>query len=89
MNLERDTVLAAIREAQGNISEAAKILGCSRRTLQNRMRAYGIPEGRSGRRKRSLPYRRKRAGLGYGAAALALVGGVLIGRKLTKGSSNA
>lgn len=42
-------IVAALRETHGNISKAAKLLGYSRRTLQNRMQELGIPRGRAGR----------------------------------------
>lgn len=74
MRLERDEILAALRAANGNIGVAARRLGASRRTLQNRMREYGIPRGKSGRRKRALPYGRRShslAGIGLAAAGLA------------------
>ena len=70
MALEREKIASAIRDADGNIGIAARRLGASRRTLQNRMREYGMPRGRSGRRKRRLPYR-SGSGLLGGAALLA------------------
>lgn len=61
MDLEKDKIVAVIeqtRDASGrtNLGRAAKKLGCSRRTLQNRMRQYGMARGDSGRRKELLPY---------------------------------
>jgi transposase-like protein len=80
MEFDQADVVQALRDADGNVSEAAKTLGCSRRTLQNRMRTYGIPEGRSGRRKRKLNYRKRAsAAAGVGVAAAA-VGAILLGR---------
>ncbi len=54
---EKQTVLAALRNADGNVSDAAVALGASRRTLQNRMRFYAIPPGKSGRPREALPYK--------------------------------
>lgn len=49
---ERGRIEDAIATVRGNLSEAAQLLGCSRRTLQNRMRSLGMPRGRAGRRHR-------------------------------------
>lgn len=54
MALERETIAAALRRADGNMDVAARMLGCSRRTLQNRLRSYRMPRSRAGRRKRTL-----------------------------------
>lgn len=67
---ERTRILQAIKESGNNISKAARILGCSRRTLQNRMREYGMQEGTPGRRHRRLPYGSS------GGKALAVAGGL-------------
>lgn len=40
--VERDTIVKALRETGGNRTHAAKILGISRRTLQNKIREYEI-----------------------------------------------
>jgi two-component system response regulator HydG len=40
--VERDTIVRALRETDGNRTHAAKILGISRRTLQNKIKEYGI-----------------------------------------------
>lgn len=45
---ERDHIEKAIIANHGNLSRAAVVLGCSRRTLQNRMRALGMPRGKAG-----------------------------------------
>ena len=84
VDLEKSTIIAALKRADGNIEEAARDLGCSRRTLQNRMRSHGLPRGRSGRRKRELPYGRKSSSgivAGLGAAALAGVGYLALRRR--------
>ncbi len=76
----RRDVVRAIRESK-NLREAAKKLDMPRRTLQRRMREYGIPRGRAGRPKRKFRYRGKsRASIALGAAALA-VGAFVVGRK--------
>jgi hypothetical protein len=54
MSLERDAITHALKTAP-NITEAARQLGSSRRTLQNRMRFYQIPPGKSGRPRELLP----------------------------------
>ena len=80
MALERETIVAALKQARGNIGEAAKILGASRRTLQNRMREHKLPRGRAGRRKRRLPYGRVSGGVLAGLGAAAVLGIGLIAR---------
>lgn len=76
--------MSALRDSSGNISKAAHELGCTRLTLQRRMRLYGIPRGRAGRPKRRLKYgRRRRNYLAAGAAAAGVLGYLL----LRKGSS--
>jgi hypothetical protein len=71
MASELHSILAAIRD-EGNITKAAKSLGVSRRTLQNRMRHYSLPEGKRGRRKKKISYRKKH--MAYTAAGLAVMG---------------
>lgn len=71
--LDRPAVLAALRDARWNVGRAARKLGCARRTLQNRMRDYGIPRGRAGRPRRPLHYR-KASGIGGALVGLAAVG---------------
>jgi transcriptional regulator of acetoin/glycerol metabolism len=39
---QKEQLLAALRKAGGNKSEAARILGINRLTVLNRMRKYGI-----------------------------------------------
>ena len=76
---DKATIEAAIRDNDNNVSKAARALGVARRTLQNRMRAYGL-RGTPGRRKRKLSYsKHKRAYAAAGAvAAVALVGGLIL-----------
>jgi len=45
----RTQIIDTIRTTEGNIEKAAKLLNCSRRTLQNQMHFLGIPRGRAGR----------------------------------------
>jgi hypothetical protein len=69
---EREDILSAIRDSNGNISRAARKLGVARRTLQNRMRFYGIPKGRAGRRKRKIAYGKRPLKWAVGGAAAAV-----------------
>jgi DNA-binding NtrC family response regulator len=46
----RTRIEGALATTRGNISEAAKMLGCSRRTLRVRMRELGMPPGKGGRK---------------------------------------
>ena len=84
MSLERDAITHALRTAP-NITEAVRQLGSSRRTLQNRMRHYAIPPGKSGRPRELLPYRSSSVSLG-GLLSLAVVAGgaFVIGRWLQR-----
>jgi hypothetical protein len=102
MSLEKNDILQAIRDTGatvsdkeitgGSISRAAKKLGVSRRTLQARMRFYGIPMGKAGRRFKKIAYGRvaqhySRHAKAYNtvAAVAVVVGGVtLLGRKAPK-----
>lgn len=72
MSLEHDAITRALKTAP-NITEAARQLGASRRTLQNRMRHYGIPRGKAGRPRELLPYG------GSSFIEIAAVSGVLVG----------
>ena len=74
MDDQRELV-AAIRGTK-NLNEAARRLGVSRRTLQNRMRAYGLARGRGGRPKRKLSYRKRRSP-GWGMVMAAAAAGAL------------
>ncbi|MBI5836039.1 MAG: sigma-54-dependent Fis family transcriptional regulator [Candidatus Eisenbacteria bacterium] len=44
-DLEKDLILKAIARAQGNKSQAARLLGLTRRTLYSRMERYGLAVG--------------------------------------------
>lgn len=46
---ERERIIDALRQAAGNQTRAAEILGISRRTLVTRLRDYDIPRPRGGR----------------------------------------
>jgi DNA-binding NtrC family response regulator len=46
---ERERVLRALNDCGGNQTEAAKVLGMSRRTLAKRLEAFGIPRPRKAR----------------------------------------
>ena len=72
---DRDALIEAIRNSR-NLTVAADRLDVSRRTLQNRMREFGLPRGRGGRPKRSLV--RSDDGLGVVVGLVALVGGGLL-----------
>jgi transcriptional regulator with GAF, ATPase, and Fis domain len=50
--LDASTVEKMLAKMGGNITAAAKALGVARRTLQNRMRDFGMPTGQPGRRMR-------------------------------------
>jgi two-component system, NtrC family, response regulator HydG len=41
-DLEKDTIMKAIKKHQGNISEAAKELGLTRASLYRRLEKYGL-----------------------------------------------
>ncbi len=82
MKLEHDLVARALRDSGGNISRAARELGTTRKTLQSRMREYGMAPGRAGRPKRRLYAKRRGTWLAGGALAAAAVvaGAVLVKR---------
>jgi len=86
---EKAKIQEELRKAGDNIGEAAIALGCSRRTLQNKMRKYGFPPGKAGRRSQMLPYaisRRTKRTIGGALGAAAIIGaGVLGYRHLRKG----
>jgi transcriptional regulator of acetoin/glycerol metabolism len=44
-NLEREAILKALENANGNRRKAAHVLGISKRTLQYRLKAYGLIDG--------------------------------------------
>ncbi len=85
---EREAVVAAIQSSK-NLGVAARHLGASRRTLQNRMRFYGLPRGQSGRPKETLPFRvRHVAGmpivLGVVGVVAVLAGALVVQRWLSR-----
>ena len=41
-NLERELILKALDKAHGNKTQAAKLLGLTRRTLYSRLERYGL-----------------------------------------------
>ena len=84
MSFGKEAVVEAIRESP-NLAEAAKRLQISRKTLFNRMRAYGIPRGRSGRPKKKITYRRKSRVLAVGAGVVA--GALAVGLIVRGGKS--
>lgn len=91
MMLEKQAILQALRDTGavvtdqavtgGNIGRAARKLGVARRTLQDRMRFYGIPAGKAGRRKKKMSYGRHAKSYAIGAAAVALAAGAVILQK--------
>jgi transcriptional regulator with PAS, ATPase and Fis domain len=44
--IEKRTILDALEKTGGNVTRAAKALGVSRATLQNKMKAYGLRSGK-------------------------------------------
>lgn len=88
--IERDAIVRALREAGGDVGRAAGLLGASRRTLQYRMREYGMPRGHAGRPRRRLSRRWHRSRLGAGALAIggALVGALVYATVKHRGSSS-
>lgn len=48
-DFERHIVVSALERAGGNLSEAARQLGTTRRIIMYRVRKYGIDLGRYGR----------------------------------------
>ena len=45
--VEKNAIVEALSETGGNITRAAKVLGVSRATLQNKMKLYGLRESKS------------------------------------------
>lgn len=56
MSLERQAIEQAVKSTP-TLDHAADKLGASRRTLQNHMRALGMPRGKAGRPRHDLPFR--------------------------------
>jgi regulatory Fis family protein len=81
MSLEKSTITSAIADAGGNISKAAGKLGVSRRTLQLRMRMYGISRGKSGRPKYKIHYSKHKKLYTAGAVAAGVLVGVALLRR--------
>lgn len=79
---EKERIVQAIDAAGGNISRAADLLGSSRRTLTNRMREYGMPHGKSGRRRQLLPYARRGRFSGASVATAAVGAAAVVGAVL-------
>lgn len=75
--IEREEILKALKSA-GDMSGAAKELGVSRRTLQNRMRDLRMMRAKGGRPRHKLR-RRRAAGLGGLGVVATVVGAVLVG----------
>lgn len=84
MALERDEILAALRESRGDIRQAARILRVSVRTLQYRMRDHGIPQLKRGPKRRRLYRHRRRSLAGWGLAAAGVVTGVVLASRSRK-----
>ncbi len=85
VEMERAAIARAIESAPNkNITIAAERLGASRRTLQNRMRDYGMPKGPSGRPRELLSYNRSPLSL----STVVVVGvGFALGYYLLKSNS--
>jgi two-component system response regulator HydG len=47
-DVEREVILQALEETKGNRTHTAQMLGISRKTLQNKLKEYGIQEGKVG-----------------------------------------
>lgn len=73
VEIERTAISKALAQAP-NITQAARDLGASRRTLQNRMRDYDMPPGEAGRPRELLPVDRASS-----SGDLALLGVVALG----------
>jgi two-component system response regulator HydG len=46
--VEREVIVQTLEETEGNRTQTARILGISRKTLQNKLKEYGIREGAKG-----------------------------------------
>ena len=74
---DRATIEHALSAAGGKMDKAARALGVSRRTLQNRMRSLGMVRAKAGRPKHRLYARRARS-WGVAAAGAVVVAGVAL-----------
>ncbi len=86
VEIERHAIERAITSSP-NITAASRALGASRRTLQNRMRDYNMPEGEPGRPRQLLPYSNtgtKGDALYIGLAVLGIVGLVWAWKRIGK-----
>ncbi len=77
MSTDRTAVVSAINSTR-NLGDAARKLGASRRTLQNRMREYGIPRGQAGRPKEWLPYKSGGSTVRTVVGGAAIVAGIVL-----------
>lgn len=83
--VEKDAVVAALKASGGKVTIAADRLGVARRTLQLRMREYGIPEGRRGRPRRRITYREgARGGWGVAAGLAAVAGAAALALRVSR-----
>ncbi|MFB0505432.1 MAG: sigma-54-dependent transcriptional regulator [Thermodesulfobacteriota bacterium] len=46
--VEKEVIVQTLEETEGNRTQTARILGISRKTLQNKLKEYGIQEGQKG-----------------------------------------
>lgn len=46
--VEKEVIVQTLEETEGNRTQTARILGVSRKTLQNKLKEYGIREGQKG-----------------------------------------
>jgi Bacterial regulatory protein, Fis family len=74
---DKTTIERALTAAGGKMDKAARSLGVSRRTLQNRMRELGMVRAKAGRPKHRLYSRRARS-WGTVAVGTAIVAGVAV-----------
>lgn len=80
VELERQAIVKAL-DTESNITEAAKALGASRRTLQARMRDHNIPPGHAGRPRQLLPKAGETGAGGLTVLAIAVGAGVWLWRR--------
>ena len=76
LNRERAAIVDAIKSSR-NLNAAADKLDVSRKTLFNRMREYGLPEGRSGRPRTALPHGSSGVDIALGVVAIAGLAGIV------------